>query len=277
MVSSLLAVRFGPDGHNHIREDALSRVEQIGDATLYLGNSLEIMLGLQSVEHVICDPPYEKSLHDSKNKLRTRLRSDAGPDLKGLDFDSIDGVRGKIVEICAPLSRGWFIAFCTVEGTFPWAETINASPMKYKRACAWIKPDSTPQLNGQGPAQGFECFVVAWCGHGHARWNAGGKRGVYTHLVNNPDRQGEHPTEKPRRLMCEIVSDFMAFGDTICDPFMGSGTTGVAAISLGRKFIGIEREEKYFDIACRRIEAAYKQPRLFKDETIKHIQGGFEL
>lgn len=61
-------------------------------------------------------------------------------------------------------------------------------------------------------------------------------------------------------------------GQTILDPFLGSGTTGVACANLGRKFIGIEIEPKYFDIACRRIEQAYKQPRLFKDEAPKPVQ-----
>lgn len=60
--------------------------------------------------------------------------------------------------------------------------------------------------------------------------------------------------------------------ETILDPFMGSGTTGVAAIQMGRKFIGIEREPKYFDIACKRIEQAVAQPQLFKPEPVKHIQ-----
>jgi len=61
--------------------------------------------------------------------------------------------------------------------------------------------------------------------------------------------------------------------ETILDPFMGSGTTGVACANLGRRFIGIEIEPKYFDIACRRIEDAYKQPRLFEDEKPKYKQG----
>ena len=135
--------------------------------------------------------------------------------------------------------------------------------MKYKRACVWVKPDSTPQFNGQCPAMGAENFIVAWAGTGHSRWNAGGKRGVYTHLVNNPERTGLHPTEKPRRLMAEIIGDFTNAGQTILDPFMGSGTTGVAAVQMGRDFIGIEKEERYFDIACQRIVDAQRQGDLF--------------
>lgn len=248
------------------------RVEHIGDATLYLGDSLEILQDLGRFGHIICDPPYEKSLHDSKNKLQTRLREDGGPNLRGLDFPPIDEIRIRFINLCAPNTDGWFIAFCTVEGTWEWATAINSSPMKYKRACVWIKPDSTPQLNGQCPAQGYECFVTAWAGKGHSRWNGGGKRGVYTHLVNNQERQGEHPTEKPRRLMSEIIMDFTKFGELICDPFMGSGTTGVSAVMAGRRFIGIEMNPGFFDIACRRIEQAYRQPRLFAEPAPKPKQ-----
>lgn len=229
---------------------------------LYLGDCRDMLPTIGSVDHIICDPPYESSLHDSKNKLRSPLRTDGGPDLHGLDFDPIDAIRHEVVRISANICGGWFIAFCTVEGVAEWANAINPSPLKYKRACAWVKPDSTPQLNGQGPAQGYECFVCAWGGTGHAEWNGGGKRGVYTHLVNY-GRQGEHPTEKPVPLMAEIIADFTMQGQTVCDPFMGSGSTGVAAVRHGRAFIGIEQNERWFDLSCRRITEALKQDDLF--------------
>ena len=78
-----------------------------------------------------------------------------------------------------------------------------------------------------------------------------------------------HPTEKPVGLMCKFVE--WTHG-VVLDPFMGSGTTGVAAIQLGRKFIGIEREPKYFDIACKRIEQAVAQGQLFAPEQLKQTQ-----
>jgi site-specific DNA-methyltransferase (adenine-specific) len=241
------------------------RTEIIGNATVYLGDCLNVLPSIGRVDHVICDPPYEAMLHKMKNSLRGRIRRDGGPDLQGLDFDCIDAIREPFVVTAAPICDGWFIAFCTPEGVAKWADVINSSTMKYKRACVWVKPDSTPQLNGQGPAQGAENFIVAWCGEGYSKWNAGGKRGVYTHLVNNPERSGLHPTEKPRRLMSEIIADFTAPGQVICEPFMGSGTTGVAAVMAGRRFIGIEREERYFNIACERIDAAQRQHALFPE------------
>lgn len=246
--------------------------EIIGDCALYLGDCLEVMPTLGPINHIVCDPPYEQSLHDSKNSLRGRVRVDSGPDLKGLDFASVDHIRNRVVSMSEAVCKGLFIAFCTIEGVSKWADTINLSNMKYKRGCLWIKPDSTPQLNGQGPAQGAECFVTAWCGDGHAKWNAGGKRGVYTHLTNQPDRTGLHPTEKPLPLMREILGDFTNYGDVVLDPFMGSGTTGVACAKMGRKFIGIELSPKYFNIACKRMEEAYKQPDLFVPSPQRPVQ-----
>lgn len=245
----------------------MSNPVTIGRAQLWLGDCLEVMKSLEPVDHIIGDPPYEAFLHKMKNSLRGRIRTDSGPDLRGLDFDAIDEIREPFVQTAAPICNGWFIAFCTPEGVWRWAETINASPMKYKRACVWVKPDSTPQLNGQGPAQGAENFICAWAGEGYSKWNAGGKRGVYTHCVNGPERHGAHPTEKPRRLMAEIIKDFTNEGQTILDPFLGSGTTGVAAVQMGRNFIGIEKEEKYFQIACKRITDAQRQGDMFQESA----------
>lgn len=250
------------------------RIERIGDAVLYNGNCLEVMAALGAVGHIITDPPYEESLHKSKNSVLGPIRTDRGPDLKGLDFSSINAIREDVVRAGEAICEGWFIAFCTIEGVAYWAEAINKSSMKYKRGCLWIKPDATPQLNGQGPGQGAECFVAAWNGKGHARWNAGGKRGVYTHLTNQRDRDGRHPTEKPIPLMRELITDFTNQEQSILDPFMGSGTTGVACAKMGRTFIGIELDPKYFDVACERIEKAYAQGDMFVEAQRKPAKTG---
>lgn len=250
----------------------MSRIEVIGDCTLYLGDCLEIVPTLAQADHALFDPPYESLTHAAKNAQKGRKhRNDGVAELQGLDFDPIDAIRDDVVEVVGGKTLGWFIAFCTPEGVRPWAESINASPLKYKRACVWVKPDSTPQLNGQGPAQGAENFVCAWAGRGYSRWNGGGKRGVYTHCVN-VGRHGGHPTEKPVALMQELISDFTQPGELILDPFMGSGTTGVAAIGLGRRFVGIEKSPAYFDLACRRLEMAARQPRLFAEPEPKLVQ-----
>ena len=174
---------------------------QIGDCTLYQGDCIEIMPTLGEVDHAIFDGPYEKFMHDARARAaRRQIRTDGGAQIKALNFCSIDAIRDAVVSALQDMISGWFISFCTPEGIKPWADEINRSSIKYKRACTWVKPDSTPQLNGQGPAMGAENFVVGWAGKGFAKWNAGGKRGVYTHLTNPSDRHGAHPTEKPWRL-----------------------------------------------------------------------------
>ena len=99
-------------------------------------------------------------------------------------------------------------------------------------------------------------FEIAWCSQ-----NKASRRLVFPRSRALGDGK-EHPTQKPVAVMKWCLG-FLPKAQTILDPFMGSGTTGVACAKLGRKFIGIEIEPKYFDIACRRIEEAYKQPDMF--------------
>ena len=240
------------------------RKEIIGDATLYCGDCFDVLGDLPPFDHLIADAPYESSHHEAKNNVHGRLRGDGGSKLRALNFDSIDAIREPFVKAFGAACPKWFIVFCAVEGVARWADEINPSDaLRYKRACIWVKPDSAPQLNGQGPAMGAECFVAAWGGKSYSSWNAGGKRGVYTHNIRGPQRDGWHPTEKPVPLMMEILGDFTKLGDVVLDPFAGSGTTGVAALKMGRRFIGIERDPEYFEIACERLAKAWEQPRLF--------------
>jgi site-specific DNA-methyltransferase (adenine-specific) len=227
----------------------------IGNATLYCGDALELLPSLHA-DHVIADPPYEDELHAAIGKIR---RNDGREMITDLGFAGVNADRDEIARLCVEASQGWCLLFTLAEGVRAWRDALQSASAKYDTCCLWVKPDSAPRFNGQGPARGFECFVTAWCAGGHKRWNAGGKRGVYTHCVNGPERHGAHPTEKPRRLMAEIIEDFTNAGQTILDPFMGSGTTGVAAVQMGRQFIGIERDRRYFDIACKRIEDAQRQ------------------
>ncbi len=86
---------------------------------------------------------------------------------------------------------------------------------------------------------------------------------AFTDVWNFPvvlNYRGKHPCEKPLSMMRHIISVSSRDGATVCDPFMGSGTTGVAAVQLGRKFIGIERERKYFERACNRVREALESP-----------------
>ena len=240
----------------------MSRVETIAEGvTLYLGDCREILPTLGKVDAVVTDPPFEKEAHTPIRRTQKSIRSGVSD---ALDFEAItDDLRVLIPAWAASNCDGWLLAFCQVEAVSTWRDAMEAAGLKYKRGMAWIKPDSSPQFNGQGPAQGYECIASAWCGAGHSKWNAGGKRGVYTHCTNSTTRHGVHPTEKPVSLMSEIIADFTFLGGVVLDPFMGSGTTGVSCVKYGRKFTGIELDPKYFDIACKRISDALKQPDMF--------------
>jgi site-specific DNA-methyltransferase (adenine-specific) len=240
----------------------MSRVEHIAEGvTLYLGDCREILPGVGRVDAVITDPPFEKEAHTPIRRTQKSIKTGVHD---ALDFTAItEDMRTFVPEWAAENCNGWLLAFCQVEAVASWRDVMEAAGLKYKRGMAWIKPDSSPQFNGQGPAQGYECIAAAWCGAGHSKWQAGGKRGVYTHCTNGPDRHGTHPTEKPKSLMAEILADFTAARDIVLDPFMGSGTTGVAAVSMARPFIGVEIDPKYFDIARSRIEKALLQQDLF--------------
>lgn len=256
---------------NHVPE-----VHIDGAIKLYHGDCLSLWQDLKGADHVICDPPYESHMHKTKKGARG-IRTDGHRPLQAVNFSSIEDIRDRASSLMFDLSRGWIIAFCTPEGIAPWRDALEAAGARYKRACIWVKPDAAPQFNGQGPAMGAECFVTAWAGRGTSSWQAGGRSNVFTHMIRSSDRDGRHETEKPLSLMLEIVGCFTEPGDTVLDPFMGSGTTGVACIRLGRKFIGVERDRRYFEIAVTRIRAAVDQPDLFIKNARKAKQVGLPM
>ena len=255
--------------------------QQIGDCTLYKGDCLEIMPTLGKVDAVVTDPPYDAAMQNSFGRVSI-ARQGLG-DIKKLqsvsrrgelDFAPIDEIRPATAQQIVAVCDGWAITFCIAEGVRAWRDSYQEAGAKYKRAMVWVKPDAMPQFNGQGPSIGHEMMTAVWCGRGYSKWNGGGKPGTFTFCKNT---NGEHPTQKPLPLITEIVRLFSFDKQTVLDPFMGSGTTGVACAKLGRKFIGIELEPKYFDIACKRIEDAYKQPDLFVEPPVKAVQGGLDL
>jgi site-specific DNA-methyltransferase (adenine-specific) len=216
----------------------MSRVETIGNATLYLGDCRDILPTLGKVDAVVTDPPYGIGM-DGQSESK---RSNGGPkwrkahDKLGWDSAIPDNTLFSIVLAAADKAIVW--------GGNYFVEHLPASR-------SWLVWDK--EQTGLSMSDG----ELAWT-------NLGGvlriKKMHRTHLwVESP----EHPTQKPTKLMAWCISLIPEPNDTIIDPFMGSGTTGVAAVQMGRKFIGIEREGKYFDIACKRIEDAQRQGDMF--------------
>lgn len=247
----------------------MAKVEHIAEGvTLYLGDCREILPAIGKVQAIISDPPYEAVMQNkwgvlSRNAPSSHVRHE------NLGFDAIDHMRDDVANAAVAACEGWIVLFCMAEGVRAWRDAIEAAGARYKRAMVWVKPDAMPQFNGQGPSVGHEMLVSAWCGQGHSKWNGGGRPGVFT--FNKNTIGAEHPTQKPLPLMSELVRLFSFERGLVCDPFCGSGTTGVASVRLGRQFVGIEQDQKWFDLSIRRVADALKQQDLFieKPKPIK--------
>jgi DNA modification methylase len=229
-------------------EDAVCRI--------YHGDCVAILPALDVVDHVITDPPYSEHTH-AKQWIGAALTADGKARVstahKGLGFDALTAdVQAFICSEARRLAGRWTLAFCDVESIGLWRAAVGAAGLDYVRALIWDKVDGAPQFTGDRPAAGAEAIVAAHRA-GKKVWNGGGRRNVLRHAVNGERGAKPHPSTKPEPLMSELVSLFTDAGETILDPFMGSGTTLAAAKRLGRKAIGIEREEKYCEIAAKRL------------------------
>jgi DNA modification methylase len=212
-------------------------------------------LGDDAVDVVITDPPYEAEAHTSQ-----RLVARAGGKLavEPLTFPPItEEQRAESARQMARIARRWILVFCQVEAAMKWRAVLEGAGASYKRTCIWVKPDGKPQYSGDRPGIGYESIVA---GHapGRSRWNGGGAHGVF--IVNKSgDARTGHQTQKPLALMEILVRLFSDPGELILDPFAGSGTTGVAAIRLGRRFLGWEMNPEYVEVARKRLATAREQ------------------
>ena len=225
----------------------MSRVEQIGDATLYLGDCREILPTLGRVDAVVTDPPYGIGYcHGAR----------AGGRLMGTDGLSVVGDD-------RPFDPSpWLGRECLFWG----AEHFRTRLPDGGRWLVWNK-------RRPGVVRDQGCVENAW--HSEP-----GVTRIFHQVWDGADCGEErgwrvHSNQKPVALM-EWCLGFVR-GETILDPFMGSGTTGVACARLGRRFIGIEIEPRHFDIACRRIDEAQRQGRLFNAPCPKPTQEAMAL
>jgi site-specific DNA-methyltransferase (adenine-specific) len=212
----------------------------------------------RSVDAVITDPPYEAEAHTSQ---RLVARAGGKLEIEPLTFPPItEELRSEAAWQMARLARRWILVFCQVEAAMKWRAALEAGGALYKRTCQWIKPDGKPQYSGDRPGIGYES-IVACHAPGRSAWNGGGSHGVFIVNKGGDPRTG-HQTQKPLALMELLVRLFSDKGELIVDPFAGSGTTGVAAVRLGRRFVGWEMNTEYASIARRRLTAAREQLEL---------------
>jgi site-specific DNA-methyltransferase (adenine-specific) len=226
----------------------------------------EIVPTLGPVDHVITDPPYSDNTHKQAKTNKGR-----GHGVKLVTFGALaDDDFDEVVVLCIGAARGWVVMTCD----YTHAARLYAHP-SFVRLGAWVKPNPMPQISGDRPGQGFETVLILHGGEMRKAWSRGGGSAVWT----VPPHGGGTlvPTQKPLALVSAFVSDFTRAGEIVLDPFLGSGTTGVACALSGRRFIGCEAIPQHFDIACRRIEEAYRQPRLFSEPVAKPVQTAFDL
>ena len=212
----------------------------IGDATLYLGDCMDILPTLGKVDAVITDPPFGVG-----------------------NFVQVSGnVRGEKVNWNESGPSAEFFHLLKEKSTHRiiWgANYFNC--FEGAGGLVWVKNQPMPNMSKA------EMASTSW-GNKVELINL-----TWTNYVNT--KESDHPCERPVGLYKWCIEQVPKQPQTILDPFMGSGTTGVAAIQMGRKFIGIEREPKYFEIACQRIEQAVAQGQLFAPAPVKQHQETF--
>lgn len=218
----------------------------------------------QSVDHVITDPPY---LPDTQDNVRSG--SGKGRAVRGgrivdrfaeevdLDFEPLTPeLRLRWAGEIARVVRRWTHVFSDQEGADGWRRDLERSGLIYVRTAIWVRIGSAPQFTGDRPAQGHECIVIAHAPGERMRWNAGGKRGVYTHAVAKKSEGRFHEAQKPLGLIRELVRDFTDVGEIVFDPFAGSGTHVLAAKVEGRLGFGLEKDGQMAARARERVDAA---------------------
>lgn len=218
------------------------RKEVIGAATLYLGDCREVLPTLDTVDAVVTDPPYgigyDKSAAKASGTQSGGMLA-AKRHYAETDWDSAPPSHELIAAVIASGHK---------------AIVFGGNYFGLPPSRCWLVWDK--EVNGE-----FADCELAWT-------NLDKPVRRIRHMWNGMLRKGQeernsHPTQKPVGVMQWAIGHLPDFSRIIFDPFMGSGTTGVAAVQMQRTFIGIEREPSYFDIACRRIEDAQRQGSLF--------------
>jgi site-specific DNA-methyltransferase (adenine-specific)/modification methylase len=212
--------------------------QEIGNATVILGDCLEMLPTLGQFDAVVTDPPY--GIGEARKNNASRGKLAVAKDYGISDWDD-QPITKESVDLLRNISK-WQIIF-------------GGNYFELPPAKCWLIWDKE---NGESD---FADAELAWTNLNKA---VRLKRYMWNGMLRaNKELRGDHPTQKPIGIMKWVISHLPTDVLTIIDPYMGSGTTGVACMEMEKTFVGIERERKYFDIACKRIEDAQRQERLF--------------
>lgn len=224
---------------------------------LYHADCLDLLPLIGEVDHCLTDPPYQSvtradSLPGKYGKLR-----DGSERVRDLGYDPpTDAEIAAYAAAVAKKPRRWCLVFCGAEEVGKWIVGL-AAELRHVRVGAWARSNPAPQFSGDRPSTGFEACEIAHRRGAKMRWNGGGHAALWTYPQTNSGALARqsigHATPKPLPLIRELVRLFTDPGELILDPFAGSGTLGLAARLEGRRAILIEREERYCDVARRRL------------------------
>lgn len=231
------------------------REERIGGQRLILGDCLEVMPLLGEVQAILTDPPFSERTHKGHDAGKGR----DGVERKQLGYaalspNDVQAIGTQMTAIC----NGW-ICWITDYSLAPSVmETMQSAGRYVFAPLPFFQPGRSVRLTGDGPCSWTD-WIIASRTSAQLKW--GTLPGGY--VAGEGWKDKERIGGKPMPLMMNMVRDYSRPGDTVCDPFMGSGTTLAAAERMGRCGIGIELDPVIFDIACRRVEEAVRQPDLF--------------
>lgn len=232
----------------------------------------------KSVDLIVTDPPYAEYVHDkvrSGTRIGQRTRSTPGQTGISAPVDlGFAHLSQRTMTLCARqfarVCRRWVLIFADEMTGNDWVHAGEAAGLEHIRTGWWIKEGGSPQFTGDRPAIPGEVIVIL---HppGKKRWHGGGKpaRWPYPVASDNKGEQRIHPTQKPVGLIEALLRDFSDKDELICDPFAGSASTGVAAVHLGRRFLGMERDRACHKKAMARLGLAREQLGLFGEGEIE--------
>lgn len=245
-------------------EDERTRLIQascfaIDPKTLKKGNGLH---------HVITDPPYDERTHEGASGRYSNPTNGDKTAYGDLTFEAFTAEDiDKAAKLFCELSEGWILTFCAFEQLHVWKQALEDHGARWVRTQAWLKKGVTPQFSGDRPGQWGEAIATAWNGEGRMKWNGGGHPGIYAEAIKQSKVSKIHPTQKPVALLRRLVSLFSEPGETIVDPFSGSGSTLRAARDLSRLGVGCELSAEWAGTAAHRFtEAITEKPSETKAE-----------
>lgn len=226
--------------------------------TLYHGDAFAHMraMGDRSVDAVITDPPFDARTHSMARSNRNGYGTSGGGNRSlsgGSDVAFAPLAHEDQLALFAELgrlTRGWVVSNVATSTAFRFETEEAPTGLKVLRVGAWVKTNPMPIISADRPAMGWEPILYLHRTDEKPRWNGGGRA---ANFIEPTSRGSGHPTQKPLRMVREFVRLFTNPGDLILDPFAGTGTTLRAALDEGRRAIGVELEERYCEVAAKRL------------------------